>query len=483
VGTDPGPLFVGNFNGQTDLVTVNAGSNDLTLISGFEGANPTTSTIASGGVVPDTAFAFSGGNGFEDLVVGNAGDGELALFEGGPGGLSLTSATTEPNVPDPTALAFSALTGGQVQFYAATAGRESAELVALSLGIETAPISPGSPPPIGVAQLVPLNESSLPLVATVLTLTITVSGNELNLGLVEIEATAVAAFLPGTGISVGQGLSSQVRGGPGGDDGLELAVPGASVAGAVPAAIAPWERFVIGLDEALEQFQRENPNGVSGAPARDSASERPDSPPAAGASAQGGPTSLKSGSNLVPTDGEPDSTEEPSPTTAVEAIDTVISSLWGEDRASDGRERLSDTGRPSGRSRDVLFLVQPVISLSPHQGPRTAFVLSPSSLVLGLQSRGQAPRTKDQGPSVLPPVPEPGRDEPDLASMSLAVAVLAAEWGHGRRVKDAAKPIVELGTQGPFHVPGRARLRPSRLSPPDSGGRRPVRAELLEYAR
>ena len=38
VGTDPGPTFVGNFNGQTDLVTVNAGSNDLTLISGFEGA-------------------------------------------------------------------------------------------------------------------------------------------------------------------------------------------------------------------------------------------------------------------------------------------------------------------------------------------------------------------------------------------------------------------------------------------------------------
>ena len=48
------------------------------------------------------------------------------------------SAESEPDLPDPTALAFSALTGGQVQFYAATAGRESAELVALSLGIEEA---------------------------------------------------------------------------------------------------------------------------------------------------------------------------------------------------------------------------------------------------------------------------------------------------------------------------------------------------------
>ena len=150
-----------------------------------------TSTIASGGVDPDAAFAFSSGSGFEDLVVGNAGDGELALFEGGPDGLSLTSAATEPNLPDPTALAFSALTGGQVQFYAATAGRESAELVALSLGIETGPISPSGAPSaaIAVAQLVPLHESSLPLVATVLTLTITVSGDELNLGLAETEAT------------------------------------------------------------------------------------------------------------------------------------------------------------------------------------------------------------------------------------------------------------------------------------------------------
>ena len=150
------------------------------------------------------------------------------------------------------------------------------------------------------AQLVPLNESSLPLVATVLTLTISVSGEELNFGLVATEATAVAAFLPGTGISLGQGLSSQRSGGLGGDvDEVELDESKAGVAGAVPAAIAPWERYVIGLDEALEKFQRENPNGVSGAPARDSSSDRPESPPAAGQPTQGGPTSLQSGSDLA----------------------------------------------------------------------------------------------------------------------------------------------------------------------------------------
>ena len=480
VGDNPGQLFVGNFNGQTDLVTVNAGSNDLTLISGFGGPNPVTSTIASGGVEPDAAFAFTSSTGFEDLVVGNAGDGELALFEGGPDGLSLTDSATEPNVPEPTALAFSALTGGQVQFYAATAGSESAELVALSLGIEPAPIpSPsGTPPANPGAQLVALNESSLPLVATVLTLTITVSGNELNLGLLESEAIAVAAFLPGTGISVGQGVSSQGRGGPGGDDDVESDAPGAAIPGAVPAVIAPWERFVIGLEEALEKFQQENPNGVSGAPARDTASDRSDSPAATAPPAQGPPTSLKSGSNQVPSTDEPDQTKEPSSTTAVEAIDTVISSLWGQDRGRDSREQLSGTGRLSSRSDDVLPSIRLVLSRSPDQGPRTSDQGQDQGRRTNLLVAGFDLRTG----AVLPPVPEPGKDEPDLTSMSLAVAILAGEWGHARRVKETTKPIVGLGSQGPLHVPASAKLRPSRSTPPYWGRRRSVRAALSEHA-
>ncbi len=277
------PSFVGNFNGQTDLVTVNAGSNDLTLISGFEGPDPVTSTIASGGVDPDAAFAFASGSGFEDLVVGNAGDGELALFEGGPDGLGLVSAATEPNLPDPTALAFSALTGGQVQFYAATAGRESAELVALSLGIETATDlaarrgrSQNTGGPAGAAARVVAAAGG--------------DGADAHDRGVGKRAqprpggdggTAVAAFLPGTGVSVGQGLSSQGQAARGETTMRNRTSREPDVAGAVPAVIAPWERFVIGLDKAMEKFRRENPNGVSGAPARDAASDRAESPPAA----------------------------------------------------------------------------------------------------------------------------------------------------------------------------------------------------------
>jgi FG-GAP-like repeat len=432
VGTDPGPTFVGNFSGQTDLVTVNAGANDLTLVAGFEGSNPTTSTISSGGVVPDTAFDFEGGDGLEDLVVGNAGDGALSLFEGGPEGLSLASVASEPNLPDPTALAFSALTGGQVQFYAATAGRESAELVALSLGIETATISQlaSAAAQNTVAQLVALHEASLPLVATVLTLTITVPGDEINLGLAESEATAVAVFLTGTGVSVGQGLSSQGRAGPGGDDGAESDLPGAGAAGAGSAVIAPWERFVIGLDEAMEQFRRENPNGVSGAAAPGTAGGRSDSPPAAGVPAQGGPTSLKLSPNRDPNGDESEQTESGSSDVDVDALDAIIQSVWVEGRAGDIRERLLRMGPPAERVHDAM----PRIRVIDLPFPRS---LSPDQVVGQPKSsvRSQVPFVGSDrwiGEVVLR-VPEPGKDEPDLALTSLVVAMGATRWVHAHR--------------------------------------------------
>ena len=39
VGNSPGPIFVGNFDGKPGLLTVNSGSNDLTLISDFTGSS------------------------------------------------------------------------------------------------------------------------------------------------------------------------------------------------------------------------------------------------------------------------------------------------------------------------------------------------------------------------------------------------------------------------------------------------------------
>ena len=146
-------------------------------------------------------------------------------------------------------------------------------------------------------------------------------------------------------------------------------------------------------------------------------------------------------------------------------IDAIIESIWGEDRAGDSRGRLSRMGRRSGRSHDVLAPIRLVDAPS----PRSELPLAGSDRCSG---------------EVLAPGPETDKDEPNLALTSLVVAVLAAEWGHGLRAKETdTRPVVELESQGRFHVPGRARLVPSRLTPPESRRQRSARAELLEHVR
>ena len=259
VGANPGPVFVDNFDGRTDLVTVNAGSNDLTLISGFLGADAVTKTIYSGGTDPAAAFSFSAGSGFDDLVVGN-GDGVLALFEGSDQGLTLTSSETYTDLPSPSALVYAGLASGDVQLYAASAGREAAVLVALSLGGEIAPPSPLPSPTLTVAQLVPLQESSLALVGTFLITTLPSSGTEVNLGLAETEvATTMSLSITGP-VAQGQSAAAQSRGEDTGASGDETPTqPEPAKAGAEPPA-ASWQQRVLGTDEALEQFDREHPD-------------------------------------------------------------------------------------------------------------------------------------------------------------------------------------------------------------------------------
>jgi hypothetical protein len=332
VGAAPGPTFVGDFTGQPDLVTVNARSNDLTLISGFESSNPITTTIASGGVDPDAAFAFASPGGEEDLVVANAGDGALALYEGGPEGLELVSTESEPGLPAPTALAFSTLTGGQVQFYAATAGRESAELVSLNLNVETS--TAASSPAVSsalsspVVQIVALNDTSLPLVVTVLTLTIESSGAELGIGPSESEAVSFATFLPGSSSSFGQGMSSQGRAGPVADEVVESEGSGGEAGTLVPGPTSLWERFLLGLDEALERFRGANPDGLSGAAEGISVPERSAPQPAPGAVPRGGSTGLKRSSAPLPIGEESGQMDETSASIEREATDAVIQALW-----------------------------------------------------------------------------------------------------------------------------------------------------------
>jgi hypothetical protein len=447
VGSDPGPTFVGNFNGALDLVTVNNGSNNITLISNFDGPAPVTTTIPSGGIDPETAFAFSSSSGFDDLVVGNTGDGVLALFEGGDNGLTLAATANEPNLPSPTALAFSALTGGQVQFYAASAGREAAELVSLTLSVETVTGNQSPTPLSGIAQLVSLSESSLPLGATVLTLTIALPGDELGLGTAGSEAAAVASISPGPGVSLGQGFLGQGRGPSSTSATLPPSDSGEDAAVAVPAALAPWQRFVLGQDEAIEKFQRDNPNGLPPSNDATPATSQPAARPSASAPAptQAEPATSDSTRRLFEPEcesaGAQRHEEHQSAVRGVRALDQVIESMWS-DSALRGTHRVS-------------VVTEQLVDVPTEHRPALEVVFTdlmrrvPQDVAIAERGKQPVPwislaSTESWHREMAPVAGEASTDESSSSSVSLLALALAGEWALRRRAARYGKDRAEI---------------------------------------
>ncbi len=175
VGTDPDAMFVGRFDRRPglDLVTLNAGSNDLSFVSGVFGASPTTTSLGSGGLRPDAAFAVDlGQGGAMSLVVANGGDGRVALLQPGPEGMQLAGVISQPELPSVTALAPGGASSDGLDLFAATAGLDAAAILHFDLGTTSVflavPASGSSTSEADadlVAQLTPIGESPLDLVA------------------------------------------------------------------------------------------------------------------------------------------------------------------------------------------------------------------------------------------------------------------------------------------------------------------------------
>ena len=162
----------------------------------------------------------------------------------------------------------------------------------------------------------------------------------------------------------------------------------------------------------------------------DSASDRADSPPPAGPPAQGGPTSLKSGPDRVPSSGEPDRTENASPSYGVEAIDAIIQSFWKDDRAADSQERLSDIVRLSDGLHELSFPIR--LADWPH-----AKSLPPDRIIREPRVSSQPVRSSFVAARrigvVIPRVIDKNKPEPAAALAFLVVATMAHEWVHPRR--------------------------------------------------
>ena len=230
-GLDPGPLFVGDFTGrpgQLDLVTLNAGSNDLSLFENIGDGDTSARSISSGGLDPVAGVMGDlAGDGTNDLLVANNGDGHLALFLGGPGGLDLAKVFEDAGLPQPTSLAMD----GSGAIYGSSAGNELAVQVTLGLGVAGTPSPlPSAPVEQQIAALQPLDETSLALVATLLTVT--------------VETHSEVAALPNQG-PLPAGVERPDL------DGEQEGAPAApALFQAIPAQIA---RFLAGLDERFAQ--------------------------------------------------------------------------------------------------------------------------------------------------------------------------------------------------------------------------------------
>ena len=334
------------------------------------------------------------------------------------------------------------MTGGQVQFYAATAGREAATLVALSLGGETQPEAAALPSPStnNLAQLVPLQQSSLALVGTLLVTMIESPGAEVNLSPAETETTTALAFSLATPVSVGQGTPGQGgndNAGGGGDE--EAGTPADAAANRAGPDASSWQTFVLGTDEALEQFQREHQglSPESGDPNAGSAPPEVEHEP--GSPGSIGPSDVKSSLFRLPGDPGQETSRATLRSRQAEAIDAVIGSLWDQDAGAAGgqwrRERDASGRFPGGLLRCI-----PATQVSLPLAIRLQGTPSPSADPARADSLSGRPELRTQ---IRPPAfRDPIKSQRIEVSVSTVLATMVAGWvyaGHADRKVGARK--------------------------------------------
>jgi hypothetical protein len=394
VGQAPSSLFVGNFNGLGQgLATINAGSNDGTLITALGSAIPRTQTFPTGGDSPTSGFAgdFTG-NGLTDLVVGNNGDGHLALLMGGSSGLSLSQTLTSAEAPNPTSLSFAGVSDGLLNFYVSTAGREAAMNLAFDLE-GGAGVEPGSSP-VAVAST---GETSVSAVLTVaaagsvqqVSQLLSFTGTTLNLAATLLTVSVLPGNFEGesggavaTAGSTGLGqpvVQPQGKGGPNGSDPEAGTEDAGSVTGQPVAAetLPMWERLSIGLERAWEQaraaireLESRSPRAGDKEPsARPAVSPPPRLPvpaPRRPRTGAGTKTGAKPAVSVVPIATEA-VTSDQSPDAASRAIDAALEDL-GSQPAHEGlsagaRTRLRDMlaeGEPAAKLRTLVAVAASV---------------------------------------------------------------------------------------------------------------------------
>jgi hypothetical protein len=269
-GSTPVQVMVGTFlpSQGPEILTVDRGSNELTVISTFDTPTPVFNTIVTGGTDPVDAIAVSvAGQALESLIVANSGDGLFTLL-GGTEGLQEEATLSNRELPEPTALDLATVSGDEVSFYAATAGVEAA----FTLSFILPGFTPSSGPVPGSssataeapAQLVALTETSLALVGTLLTtmfstststtLTVLTTATSAALSNPSENLAEVSTAFLSVSPSQGQSLFTRLRAEASGSGEVPETEQEAHEGESAP----PWSRYVLGVDELLEQIRQES---------------------------------------------------------------------------------------------------------------------------------------------------------------------------------------------------------------------------------
>ena len=172
---------------------------------------------------------------------------------------------------------------------------------------------------------------------------------------------------------------------------------------------------MLGLDEALEEFGRQNVPGVLGDTRGGPGQRWPGIDAVVGLAGEGAPSGMRLSPEPPSLDDEPDRESGPSPAVEAEAIDAAIESQWGEDALPPGLVRSA--GRPH---RD-----------NPPEPP--------------LREGGTNRRDTEVSRSIAedpPSLRQPSMDEGRLASAALVIALMVHHWPDRQRL--ARQPRLDV---------------------------------------
>ena len=277
LGLSPSLLVPMQWKGQPALVSLDRSQNAISLITGLGESSTRVLTIDSGGVDPVAAESFASGAS-SGLMVANGGDGSIAIFVASPGGLKMTSNIVSSHLMFSASPSLAGVRNLGAFLFTPTSDAGTSALVGFRLIGQT--LTPNTETLIGLTpqhQLQPLRQSDLSLLSTLLPVSVQVTSVGARTGSLAAVPAVSTDGLTSALIQAGRGnappkdsaitSSASVAAGDETDSVTKLSAVNAPVYSG-----PPWENYVSGIDEAIEQFHKERIEGAARSPSAAEAS-------------------------------------------------------------------------------------------------------------------------------------------------------------------------------------------------------------------